>query len=366
MFGTIRYNNSTKDYEHIELSKADGVEARGYTSLACSACRSRKLKCSGEHNGCDRCKASSIDCVYSKTPLNARRRHRVSSITSTTSSSPDSSPVNTPRRRKSRRQSTKPQSPAGAKQECAPRSSITASHMISVDRLEEGENSRDLSRQISNVDSPMSSMVEPMGLEADMDMLGEISNFGPDFTNWTLSPSQLGSTSTIWDTECSEPWMDIFTDTSPRSSTDSFDRSCSTTYNDNSVKGLTNCQCFDNMTQLIKVVGVQEPNKDVDMLLQFLGEAIKTSEDVLDCHSCQFCISNNMLLAVIVQHLGAVADTITAQLLHVDGQQMGTVPKLRNSIRDCFTALGRSKNTNDSHKRQNKVNSGTYRDAKRG
>lgn len=36
MFGTLKYNNVTKDHEHIALSRPDGVEARGYTAQAVS------------------------------------------------------------------------------------------------------------------------------------------------------------------------------------------------------------------------------------------------------------------------------------------------------------------------------------------
>lgn len=49
MFGTFRYNETTKDHEHIKLSNADGVDARGYTLVACDFCRARKV------SGIDRC-----------------------------------------------------------------------------------------------------------------------------------------------------------------------------------------------------------------------------------------------------------------------------------------------------------------------
>lgn len=43
MFGTFRYNKQTKNHEHVEISTANGVEARGYTSVACDYCRFRKV-----------------------------------------------------------------------------------------------------------------------------------------------------------------------------------------------------------------------------------------------------------------------------------------------------------------------------------
>ncbi|CAI7639581.1 unnamed protein product [Penicillium bialowiezense] len=68
MFGTFRYNRNTNDHEHIEISRADGVEARGFTRIACNSCRERKLKCSGEKAGCKKCRSMSQKCIYKSTP----------------------------------------------------------------------------------------------------------------------------------------------------------------------------------------------------------------------------------------------------------------------------------------------------------
>ena len=43
MFGTFRYNQETNDHEHVEILRADGQEARGYTRMACKSCRARKV-----------------------------------------------------------------------------------------------------------------------------------------------------------------------------------------------------------------------------------------------------------------------------------------------------------------------------------
>ncbi len=44
MFGTFRYNKDTESYDHVKLSAANGVEARGYTAMACDSCRARKVR----------------------------------------------------------------------------------------------------------------------------------------------------------------------------------------------------------------------------------------------------------------------------------------------------------------------------------
>ena len=43
MFGIFRYSNTTNDYEHVELSNDDDVDARGHTLVACDLCRARKV-----------------------------------------------------------------------------------------------------------------------------------------------------------------------------------------------------------------------------------------------------------------------------------------------------------------------------------
>ncbi|KAH7028653.1 hypothetical protein B0J12DRAFT_327943 [Macrophomina phaseolina] len=42
--------------------------------LACQACRSRKLKCSGETGGCSRCSSKGVECVYVAQRASPRRR----------------------------------------------------------------------------------------------------------------------------------------------------------------------------------------------------------------------------------------------------------------------------------------------------
>ncbi len=114
MFGTLRYNSDTKDVEHVELERADGFEARGYCRTACNECRTRKvnnssrlltpnadqvyitqLKCSGDKNGCQRCRAISTTCIYQsnadKSTHRLRRQSTQSFTHSTSMSSPDNS-----------------------------------------------------------------------------------------------------------------------------------------------------------------------------------------------------------------------------------------------------------------------------------
>ncbi|KIX00547.1 uncharacterized protein Z518_09612 [Rhinocladiella mackenziei CBS 650.93] len=114
MFGTFRYNTDTKDVEHVKLGRVDGFEARGYTRKACNSCRTRKvntpihrltsyadkasiiqLKCSGDKNGCERCRAVPKPCTYPSNADNSadklRRQSTQSSRGSAAVLSPDAS-----------------------------------------------------------------------------------------------------------------------------------------------------------------------------------------------------------------------------------------------------------------------------------
>lgn len=43
MFGAFRFNETTRNLEHVGLSSEAGLDARGYTSMACVPCRVRKV-----------------------------------------------------------------------------------------------------------------------------------------------------------------------------------------------------------------------------------------------------------------------------------------------------------------------------------
>lgn len=43
MFGAFRLNETTRDLEHVNLVPGSGLDARGYTLMACDPCRARKV-----------------------------------------------------------------------------------------------------------------------------------------------------------------------------------------------------------------------------------------------------------------------------------------------------------------------------------
>ncbi|EFE45124.1 hypothetical protein TRV_00062 [Trichophyton verrucosum HKI 0517] len=87
MFGTIRYDKDTNSRKHVELQSASGFKARGldhffqhyglghtgrgliFTSLLRNdedeyLLTSPQLKCSGDKDGCGKCQAASVTCMY--------------------------------------------------------------------------------------------------------------------------------------------------------------------------------------------------------------------------------------------------------------------------------------------------------------
>lgn len=43
MFGVLRWDQTTRNHEHAELSSEKGSDARGYVLMACDRCRARKV-----------------------------------------------------------------------------------------------------------------------------------------------------------------------------------------------------------------------------------------------------------------------------------------------------------------------------------
>ncbi|KAI1454035.1 hypothetical protein F4805DRAFT_338639 [Annulohypoxylon moriforme] len=64
MFSTLRHSNSADEPYILEPAFPPFDPKRKLVRSACKSCRSSKLKCTGEENGCQRCLAKNIDCVY--------------------------------------------------------------------------------------------------------------------------------------------------------------------------------------------------------------------------------------------------------------------------------------------------------------
>ncbi|ATY60402.1 Zn(2)-C6 fungal-type DNA-binding domain [Cordyceps militaris] len=73
MFATWKYDRDTSEVQNIRLAY-DPISARSSQHQACDRCHEKKLKCSGEKNGCDRCVSSAHACVYNRSEARCSRR----------------------------------------------------------------------------------------------------------------------------------------------------------------------------------------------------------------------------------------------------------------------------------------------------
>ncbi|KAJ6781067.1 hypothetical protein PWT90_09757 [Aphanocladium album] len=88
MFATWKYDRDTAEVQNIRLAY-DPISARSSQHQACDRCHEKKLKCSGEKDGCDRCISSSHACVYNRSEARCSRRGKRASRSSNDTSAID-------------------------------------------------------------------------------------------------------------------------------------------------------------------------------------------------------------------------------------------------------------------------------------
>ncbi|KAG6366024.1 hypothetical protein INS49_000200 [Diaporthe citri] len=344
MFGTFRYNNSLKEAEYVELSRESGVDARGYTLLACTLCRARKLKCSGERGGCSRCLASSAECVYGpegdgygngrrtgRSKGATRRRHR-QTVPPKSSTTDDDRPsttsqhgrttvgVNGPSRRSRDAEDGDGRRPdINGSSSAPPDSTKTASAHIG--HPSDGPPSTDWSgdlfgfddfTDLNGAESPsfgLSSMNSPVD--------GTLSNSG-----FSTTPGPVPSLSQPPNTSARAPSttsasLSVPEDPSPLTAQDQeicFPR-----------LGLTRpgggCQCLTTLAGILERLGryrlgdKPKTDKNLDCLLFCLGTGVDACKKVLSCKVCNACQEHSILLATIAERLPHICNDLCGCLL---------------------------------------------------
>ncbi|KAI0532404.1 hypothetical protein GGR58DRAFT_180921 [Xylaria digitata] len=76
MYGTLRFDSNNTDKVLIQ-KPVDPTSARPAVQQACQSCRDKKVKCSGERSGCNRCKTLSKPCTYSSRPAKRARNTKI-------------------------------------------------------------------------------------------------------------------------------------------------------------------------------------------------------------------------------------------------------------------------------------------------
>ncbi|PHH85675.1 hypothetical protein CDD83_95 [Cordyceps sp. RAO-2017] len=78
MFGTWKYDPETDEVQNLRRAY-DPITARSSQHQACNRCHEKKLKCSGDKEGCDRCAKSGHTCVYNRPGSRSSRREKKTS-----------------------------------------------------------------------------------------------------------------------------------------------------------------------------------------------------------------------------------------------------------------------------------------------
>ncbi|KAI3320943.1 hypothetical protein HD806DRAFT_504056 [Xylariaceae sp. AK1471] len=302
MFGTIRYNNVTQGHEHVQLTGPSGVEARGYTMRACDPCRSRKLKCSGEKDGCERCKTTLLTCTY------AGNMGSEDGLKQRSTSWPWPPSNRPPKRRKSLQSS----SAEKASDKEALQEEGTSLAMPSK------ESTVDIGEAQGTVWSDFSSnLVEDEDLEFMQsfptgDGADSAGVFDREVLNMVISPtharwSQSSSAGTQQDDVAHMPPRQL----TPVSLGPVW---AASTPSSDGRRYSAGCQCLHTMAQLLEDTGTLGSDKGVDTLLMCIGCGIKAYGEALSCAKCNICAENGMLIAMVAQRLSAAATSVASKL----------------------------------------------------
>ncbi|KAI1168255.1 hypothetical protein F5B18DRAFT_272632 [Nemania serpens] len=81
MFATLSYNRDDDDHSiHVVHGSHENFGGRRPARLACIECRAKKVRCSGDRNGCAKCSALGIRCIFpasSERGTQGKKRARV-------------------------------------------------------------------------------------------------------------------------------------------------------------------------------------------------------------------------------------------------------------------------------------------------
>ncbi|PKY07674.1 hypothetical protein P168DRAFT_99664 [Aspergillus campestris IBT 28561] len=324
MFGTIRYNKDTKDYEHFNLStQPPGQDARGYTLVACDRCRTRKLKCTGEEGGCGRCRAASTVCKYTMNTPNRAQRARSSERRS--SISPETSMLNmghtnhpAPRLRSNspKQPSTNtastgvyPQPSGGGSVPPARGSDLLPPTPLSSQRPDATGNTTVCDMDTSSLltfDTPDQLALEDF-MVPELDVYLAATN-GMELSGLDVSSGVIPSQPSVTDAGSSIAGGRAIS-AGPVSAHIPMNRGLNRT---------ADCNCLPNLVELLERLGLLEVDQiGVDVHLLCLRSAVCICNKTISCRTCTACFDNPILLATISQSLATIAEHVYRSCVHL-------------------------------------------------
>ncbi|EPE25382.1 Zn2/Cys6 DNA-binding protein [Glarea lozoyensis ATCC 20868] len=345
MFGTFRYNKTTKDLEHIQLSSDDIVDARGHTLVACDQCRAQKLKCNGDRNTCDRCLANlSKTCTYvgrkrlshPLAPSKRQKQEKNQNLAEPRHLEPSSTADNVGKISTFWPNDTAmfcASSPTTLRSDIERQPLFTGSD-LSWDSMSELLDTSNLSEHETAM-SPGIDLFEtsPASYQEATNMLDGQNSLLPMNENSLCAP--------LWVTGAELEPREQQAQGRPRLA--SYSEAPSSQFGERVVRQ-TNCNCLHTMTQLFEDTESTVESQGFDEFMMCLGRGTQMCESVLACVHCNACTDNAMLFTSSARQLVLTAQKISSKLLltHQAGRRRSDSSKWSShDIGDDIVTFGR-------------------------
>ncbi|RAL15290.1 Zn(II)2Cys6 transcription factor domain-containing protein [Aspergillus homomorphus CBS 101889] len=316
MFGTIRYDKNTDSREHVELQRADGIEARGYTPIACDRCRSRKLKCSGDKGGCGRCRTASVACTY-RDVLSIKDSRRMSKRVCTSN---NQLPTPSPRHASSRSQ---PQPLSTEVDQERPQSTSDSEPLNWLSSSSEEAFTESPNTWVSSflpMQPTFSAMIDDhatRGHDISCGLSGVPESNDPSSTDVeNIFDAVLDTETTYHHTNVPPQPARLNQNTQERRA----GRASLPGGNLPSAVGTdqgipSKCECLSDVARFLDDIGVESTEARADMLLVCVSRGMRICGEALRCSDCSVRGDNGMFLAVVLQQLVTLTRTASDKLL---------------------------------------------------
>ncbi|KAK5637150.1 hypothetical protein RRF57_012862 [Xylaria bambusicola] len=294
MFATWKYD--PKDNDVVLSTQAltfDPVTAKTTGTKACFLCRTKKLRCDGDRNGCQRCKSHGQECKYVDTARQQKKANSTKNLEHrerSKSSSSMTSLASSSRLPNAEQQQQQPEQQQEQRQECQKQQrkqqqddfSWLLAQPPSIDFFAE----HDLMH-----DSAVQSV--PMACLGDVGAIADPSDIDAD-----LSSSLLKTYSTLYPNFTLDKSLSIGADNEAEVAFKPHGSSSAP------------CDCLYRIVIVMDKLGVQDDcamEESLNNLLILYKEALGNSTTMLDCVICTGRVENMLILAILMDKLARLS-----------------------------------------------------------
>ncbi|KAK4220791.1 hypothetical protein QBC38DRAFT_493430 [Podospora fimiseda] len=398
MFGTLHVMDDVRKpvplqfVENRDLSSAFSRNSRDRPHVSCEFCRARKVRCSGEHTGCNRCKAVGAECRYP--PREPRRKaaqgdgkmRRQSSSQGPGSGDDKPSSKNAnlqkPQQQRDRTPAKEQENPSSAnspqifdweqmmesqysyqnpidgsfENNLAPSCSQNQSVKDGLDQWLDMNQILDTSlpsssRVADNLDFFDPTMIDPCMVNDNMEYASQFGSFktfdppssdcnspGPDQGTKDLLMSGMSGALYPF-TQLSEPAP---SESSGCTSTSSGNRSrhstvgTSPSYTSNPSSRGPSCSCLQLAACLVEDLSAKaaaSDRADIDVLLGDFRSGLAQCSAIINCERCVTARENNMLLAMAAKYMSTICECVAVCYAEMRRTQQGSSSSNPDEIR---------------------------------